>query len=105
MNHKQYHKIYIPFPLIDIYKINWNKNMKSKIHDHSKYGCIMFLYQGILKENIYCKNLNRIRTNIHISPKITYINDNIGYHNIKPLKDSKSIHFYFPKNHQTKYFD
>jgi predicted metal-dependent enzyme (double-stranded beta helix superfamily) len=105
-NFKGYSKKYFPTPFIDIYKIKWNIGVQSKVHDHSKYGCIMFLYKGIIKENIYkenihSKNLEIIKTNIHTAPKITYISDKIGYHDVKSLECSESIHFYFPKGHKT----
>ena len=93
-NFKGYSKKYFPTPFIDIYKIKWNIGVQSKVHDHSKYGCIMFLYKGIIKENIYkenihSKNLEIIKTNIHTAPKITYISDKIGYHDVKSLKCSE----------------
>jgi len=110
MNYCGYSKIKYPFPFIDIYKINWMKGKQSNIHDHSKYGCIMFLYRGILKENIYKKdlvseNLEKIDTRIHVAPKITYINDSIGFHDVKSLKKSNSIHLYFPKGHKTNTYN
>mgnify|MGYP003682091745 FL=1 len=109
-NFKGYSKKYFPTPFIDIYKIKWNIGVQSKVHDHSKYGCIMFLYKGIIKENIYkenihSKNLEIIKTNIHTAPKITYISDKIGYHDVKSLKCSESIHFYFPKGHKTNIYN
>ena len=55
------------------------------------------------KENIYSKNLNYIRTNIYLSPSISYINNDMGFHSIKPIRESLSIHFYYPKNHKTNY--
>jgi len=110
MNFKGYRKKYFPTPFIDIYKIKWNIGVQSKVHDHSKYGCIMFLYKGIIKENIYkenihSKNLEIIKTNIHTAPKITYISDKIGYHDVKSLECSESIHFYFPKGHKTNIYN
>ena len=45
-----------------------------------------------------------IRTNIYLSPSISYINNDMGFHSIKPIRESLSIHFYYPKNHKTKYF-
>ena len=109
-NFKGYRKKYFPTPFIDIYNIKWNIGVQSKVHDHSKYGCIMFLYKGIIKENIYkenihSKNLEIIKTNIHTAPKITYISDKIGYHDVKSLECSESIHFYFPKGHKTNIYN
>jgi len=104
-NYKGYSKKNFPFPLIDIFTVKWKRGIQSKIHDHSKYGCIMFLYKGVLKENIYSKNLVHLNTRYHKSPSISYINDNIGYHDVKALKSSKSIHFYLPKKHMTKIYN
>ena len=105
VNYKGYSKKYLPFPFADLYHIKWKKRIQSKIHDHSKYGCFMILYKGIIKENIYNKNLEKIRTNYHVAPKITYINDNIGYHDVKALKKTKSLHIYFPKKHITNTYN
>ena len=44
-------KIYIPFPLIDIYYFHWNKIKELPIHDHASNGCIMVLLKGEIKEN------------------------------------------------------
>ncbi len=105
INHRTYHKIKYPFPIIDIYKINWKKRVQTNIHNHAKYGCIMFLYKGLIKENIYCNKLSLKKTNYYSAPSISYINNKIGYHDIKVLKDSKSFHFYLPKGHNTKDFN
>ena len=35
-------------------------------------------------------------------PNISFINDKKGYHSIKALKYSKSLHIYYPKGHNTK---
>jgi len=110
INFKGYSKKYFPTPFIDIYKIKWNIGVQSKVHDHSNYGCIMFLYKGIIKENIYKENIHSkkleiIKTNLHTAPKITYISDKIGYHDVKSLECSESIHFYFPKGHKTNIYN
>ena len=43
----------IPFPFIDIFFIRWKPNSVSKIHNHSKNGCYLFLLKGDIKEEIY----------------------------------------------------
>tara|TARA_B100000902_G_C27096009_1_gene806308 strand:+ start:367 stop:744 length:378 start_codon:yes stop_codon:yes gene_type:complete len=98
-------KIYIPFPLIDIYYFQWNKMNPLPIHDHAEGGCVMMLLKGKLKEKRYDKNIKLIKENTYYSPKISFINNDIGYHSIKPEVISRSIHFYYPKNHKTKYFN
>ena len=96
-------KTKIPFPIIDIYLFRWNKLKHTGIHDHADKGCFLFLLKGEIEENIYSKDLKFICKNLHIAPTKSYINNNIGFHSIKPLKNSISLHFYYPKNHKTKY--
>ena len=102
-----YVKYKIPFPFIDIFIIEWFPKCKSKIHNHSSSGCLMFILKGTLYEEIYNSQLKLIKKNIYNSIKFSYINDSIGYHKIlnKTESDCISIHFYHPKNHSTKYFD
>jgi len=102
----KYTKYWIPFPFIDIYFIVWKPNALSKIHNHSKNGCYMFILKGDIKEEIFNKNLNIIGSNYYSTFDISYINDNIGYHRIKNTNQySYSLHFYHPRNHITTYFD
>ena len=102
----KYNKYWIPFPFIDIYFIVWKPNAISKIHNHSRNGCYMFILKGDIKEEIYNKKLNIIGSNFYSTFDISYINDNIGYHRIKNTnKYSYSLHLYHPKNHITTYFD
>lgn len=98
-------KIHIPFPLIDIYYFQWNKVKPIPIHDHAPGGCYMVLLKGKLREIRYDKNINIIKENVYTSPNISYINNEIGYHSIKPEVISRSIHFYYPKNYKTKYYN
>ena len=49
----------IPFPFIDIFFIRWKPNTVSKIHNHSKNGCYLFLLKGDIKEEIYSKEIER----------------------------------------------
>ena len=51
-----YKKYWIPFPLVDIYFIVWKPKAISKIHNHSKSGCYLFLLKGNIKEEIYSKH-------------------------------------------------
>lgn len=104
-NNKINTKTKIPFPIIDIYFFNWNKLTETHIHDHAENGCFLFLLTGSLEEKLYDNNIQYITTTKYLSPNISYINNKKGYHSIKPLKESKSIHFYYPKNHITKYYN
>ena len=102
----KYTKYWIPFPFIDIYFIVWKPNALSKIHNHSKNGCYMFILKGDIKEEIFNKKLNIIGSNYYSTFDISYINDDIGYHRIKNTNQySYSLHFYHPRNHITTYFD
>ena len=101
-----YTKYRIPFPFIDIYFIVWKPNAESKIHDHSKNGCYMFIIKGHIREKIYDKNLNMIDIFYHSTLDTSYINDDIGYHKIKNSDQyTYSLHIYHPKNHITKYYN
>lgn len=102
----KYTKYWIPFSFIDIYFIAWKPNALSKIHNHSKNGCYMFILKGDIKEEIFNKKLNIIGSNYYSTFDISYINDDIGYHRIKNTNQySYSLHFYHPRNHITTYFD
>ena len=97
----------IPFPLIDIFFIIWKPKCISKIHNHSRNGCYMFILKGDLKEEIYSKKLKLINNNYYSTFNLSYINDDIGYHRIINNKKnySYSLHFYHPKNHNTIYYN
>ena len=101
-----YTKYWIPFPFVDIYLIVWKPNALSKIHNHSKNGCHMFILKGDIKEEIYTKKLNLIGVNYYGSFETSYINDDIGYHRIKNSNQyTYSLHIYHPRNHITTYFN
>jgi len=101
-----YTKYWIPFPFVDIYFIVWQPNTVSKIHNHSKNGCHMFILKGMIREEIYTKNLSLININYYSTFDKSYIDDNIGYHRIKNSNQySYSLHIYHPRNHITKYFN
>lgn len=104
MNIKKNIKKNISFPIIDIFKFQWKKALQTPIHDHAKYGCIMFLVKGKLREDIFDTSRVYVKYNIHKAPSISYINDKKGFHSVEPLEDSISYHFYFPKGHKTNYY-
>ena len=62
----------------------------------------MILFKGELNEKRYNKKLEMIGENNYTNPNISFINDKKGYHAVKALKNSKSIHIYYPKGHITK---
>ncbi len=67
-----YNKIYIPFPFIDIYYFQWNKNQQTSIHNHASKGCLMFLFNGELKEYLYSRDLELKKYQL-INPRIYHI--------------------------------
>ncbi len=101
-----YTKYRIPFPFVDIFIIKWLPNAISKIHNHSKSGCWMFILYGNIKEEIFTKKLSLTGINYYSSFDRSYINDDIGYHRIKNGNNyTYSLHIYHPKNHITEYYD
>ena len=103
-----YRKYRIPFPLVDIYFFKWKPNIQTKIHNHSGSGCIMILLKGKLQETIYNNSLETVQKKIYDRLlNVSYIHDNIGYHDIKNKcsESSCSVHIYHPKNHKTKYYN
>ena len=66
----------------------------------------MFILKGMIREEIYTKNLSLININYYSTFDKSYIDDNIGYHRIKNSNQySFSLHIYHPKNHVTIYYD
>ena len=103
MNYLRYR---IPFPIIDIFFIVWKPHVVSKIHNHSKNGCYLFLIKGNIKEEIYSKDLRLINYNYYSSLDLSYMSDKIGYHRIINTGSyAYSLHFYHPKNHITRNFN
>lgn len=93
--------------LIDVYILIWNVNEKSKIHNHAKNGCWLKLLKGEIVENRYNTDLNLILTSLFKQNNISFMRDDIGYHNIENTGNEVvvSIHFYSPPNHKTIYYE
>ena len=107
-NKNQHSKIKIfENDILDVYIITWYLKAKSKIHDHAFNGCWLKVLNGKLEENVYDTNLNLVKTKTLDEGFISFISDNIGYHNISNSSNeiALTIHIYSPKNHITKYFD
>jgi hypothetical protein len=85
----------------DIYTISWLKNQFTSVHDHPRYGCIMYLLNGSLEEKIYNKKLELVITKIYNAPYINYIDDKIGFRSFKCIEDAVSIHIHSPGKHNT----
>ena len=95
-------KQHIPFPVVDIYYFKWVSSVRTTVHDHARNGCLMVLLKGRLNERLYSKELEVITENNYKSPNISFINDKKGYHAVKALEESASLHIYYPKGHITK---
>ncbi len=80
----------------DMYVISWLPNQITPIHDHPRYGCIMYLMEGTLEEKIYNKKLELVKTNIIKAPYSGYIDDNVGFHSIKCIDKAVTLHIYSP---------
>ena len=87
-------KLYIN-DTIEIILIIWGKNTKTKLHQHPKNGCILFLLSGELTEHRYLNNNKIIKTNLPTN-SISYIHDDIGQHIISSISEAISIHIYSP---------
>lgn len=91
--------------LFEVYLITWDKNVISKIHDHSNFGCIMKVLEGTLHEHLYDNNLNYTSENKYITNSTSFISNVIGYHKILNKDNiSVSLHIYSPPNYKTNYF-
>ena len=94
----KYTKFNIPFT--NIFFIRWYPKTKTIIHNHPASNNNLMVLKGKLNENIY-KELNDNSGYYMIDSKIlnqyqsSYINNNIGSHNIINLSDtySWSIHY------------
>lgn len=85
----------------EIILIGWEPNAKSTIHNHSNNGCLFFLIQGDLVEEVYDKkNIELISISNILKNEFSYIDDTIGYHRMKNSNNtySFSIHIYSPPN-------
>ena len=109
-NKNTYNKFYVNGNNdFDMYIITWNKNQESKIHDHSKNGCIYKILEGHLieEEYDYDLKLNCIKSLFSDSCNIGYINNDRNLHKIINYNDNiaVSLHIYSPPNHNTIYYD
>ena len=90
--------------LFEIIIIFWN-DVESKIHDHSENGCLIYILDGILLEEIYDNKLILTNTNIFNKFNIGYIDNNVGYHKIISPNKSISMHIYSPPNYKINIFN
>lgn len=94
---------YFKYPLVEYdlftaYLIIWGGNAKTPIHYHSSNGCCILNLDGLWLENIFDDSGNKIKSNILKSNSISYINNEIGSHQIIHLNSYPgiSINIYSP---------
>jgi predicted metal-dependent enzyme (double-stranded beta helix superfamily) len=89
----------------EIYIICWNPNQESKIHNHSKRGCLMKVLRGELLHEIYTKKLRLLNGGHIYEDKVKYIHDDVGYHKIiNGNQKTVTMHIYSPSNFKTVTF-
>jgi hypothetical protein len=86
--------------LFEIILICWDENSETSIHDHPEKGCILYLIDGILEEQIYDVNLTLHKTTKINSKTTSYMENSLGYHKIKCINNAISLHIYSPPNYK-----
>lgn len=84
--------------------ICWDEKSETLIHDHPDNGCILYLIDGVLEEELYNKSLKLIKNSVYRPKNVSYMDNNKGYHKIKCQKKAISLHIYSPPNYQIKTF-
>ena len=106
-NSSSYYKLLLPYTdkydLFDMYLIKWPMGSISNVHGHHDYGCIFKVLQGDLNEKIYQGEASDYDSkNVILDNKLnrndtSYIDNEIGYHQIKNNSDSMcgyTLHIY-----------
>ena len=110
--------------IFDIYAIFWFQNSESPYHDHSDNGCYYKVLDGILEETILNNNKEVIKQKNINNNIVGYMDNSIGYHKIKNIREylpdsedplgnvknkyehaSISIHAYSPPNYEANIID
>lgn len=106
-NFKKYNKIKLTDFSNDKFElvlICWDEKSETLIHDHPDNGCLLYLMDGELEEELYDKSLKLIKKSIYKAKNISYMDNNKGYHKIKCQKKAISLHIYSPPNYELKTF-
>jgi hypothetical protein len=106
-NLKKYNKIKLTDFSNDKFElviICWDEKSETLIHDHPDNGCILYLIDGVLEEELYNKSLKLIKNSVYRPKNVSYMDNNKGYHKIKCQKKAISLHIYSPPNYQIKTF-
>jgi cysteine dioxygenase len=86
--------------IFELVLICWDKNSETKIHDHPTKGCILYLIDGKLEEELFDKSLKKIKNSIFERNNVSYMHNKKGYHKIKCLEKTISLHIYSPSNYK-----
>jgi cysteine dioxygenase len=92
----------------EIFIVCWDKYQKSRVHDHSKNGCILKILDGQLTEYKYNPKTLKLEeiNNLPIN-QISYIDNTTGYHKI--MNDNKfktiSLHIYSPPKYKANIYN
>jgi len=106
-NLKKYNKIKLTEFSNDKFElvlICWDEKSETLIHDHPDNGCVLYLMDGELEEELYNKSLKLIKKSVYKPRNISYMDNSKGYHKIKCQKKAISLHIYSPPNYQIKTF-
>ena len=83
----------------EIILICWDKNCKTKIHNHPENGCIMKILQGNLLEERYDLNGRKLSEVSYSKNNVGYIHDDLYFHKIINSDEKTiSLHIYSPPN-------
>ncbi len=84
----------------EIVLISWQKDYSTEYHNHPKNGCILFVLEGYLMEQL--KNNNEETVSIYKKNDISYMHDIKGIHKITALENTFSVHIYSPPGFYNK---
>ena len=89
---------------IEVILIAWGALAQTKIHDHPRFGCLMRMLAGELKEERYSHELTPVSDKLLKENSLSYIDNSLGYHRIRNLKATPafSLHIYNPPNHKIR---
>jgi cysteine dioxygenase len=89
----------------------WDKGVETPIHGHGGEDCWVYQMEGVVQEIRFEENENEElieKQRITLEPgKLTYMNDEMGYHTIKNIGLSRAItlHVYASPIHSCKVYD
>jgi len=90
--------------LFEIILICWAENSETRIHDHPENGCLLHLLYGNLEEYLYDFDTTIKKITTLNQFDTSYLDNQIGYHKIKSITNTMSLHIYSPPNHKMKIY-